>query len=121
VARDDASSDGDRDERPWGYYQVVDRGDGFQVKRISVRAGQRLSYQRHAHRSEHWFFVSGAGTVTIDDSVRPVAQGTSVDIGIGIAHRATNPGPGDLVFIETQLGDYLGEDDIVRLEDDYDR
>jgi mannose-6-phosphate isomerase-like protein (cupin superfamily) len=61
------------------------------------------------------------GTVTVDDAVRAVESGTSVDIGVGVAHRVTNPGPGDVVFIETQLGDYLGEDDIVRLDDDYDR
>lgn len=118
---DPRSTDQDYDERPWGYYQVIDRGDGFQVKRISVRAGHRLSYQRHEHRSEHWFFVRGAGTVTIDDTDRAVGVGTSVDVDVGVAHRVTNPGPGDVVFIETQLGDYLGEDDIVRIDDDYDR
>jgi len=109
------------DERPWGYYQVVDEGAGFKVKRICVRPGQRLSYQRHEHRAEHWFFVRGEGSVTIDDGVFAVGVGTSVDIGIGAAHRVANPGPDDVVFIETQVGDYLGEDDIVRLDDDYDR
>jgi mannose-6-phosphate isomerase-like protein (cupin superfamily) len=109
------------DERPWGYYQVIDEGAGFKVKRISVRPGHRLSYQRHDHRSEHWFFVRGDGSVTIDDDVRPVSAGTSVDIGVGVPHRVTNSGSDDVVFIETQVGDYLGEDDIVRLDDDYDR
>ena len=111
----------ERDERPWGYYQVVDEGPGFKVKRICVRPGQRLSYQRHALRSEHWFVVSGHGTVTLDDRASDVAPGATVDIPAGTAHRASCAGEEDLVFIEVQTGAYFGEDDIERIHDDYGR
>jgi mannose-6-phosphate isomerase len=111
----------ERDDRPWGYYEVVDADTSFQVKRICVRPGQRLSYQRHEHRSEHWYVVSGVGLVTLDGAERSVLPGDTVDIPIGAAHRAANPGAHDFVFIEVQRGAYFGEDDIVRLADDYER
>ena len=110
-----------RDERPWGDYEVIDRGEGYLVKRITVRSGQRLSYQRHASRAEHWFVVSGSGVATVDDEERAVSQGSALDIGIGAAHRIASAEGSDLVFIEVQTGDYLGEDDIERLDDDYGR
>ena len=112
----------ERDERPWGSYVVLDdeRPD-HKVKRIVVAPGQRLSYQRHRQRAEHWFVVAGAGRVTIDDVVRPVGPGDSVDIAVGQAHRAEAVGPGPLVFIEVQTGASFGEDDIERLSDDYGR
>ncbi len=112
---------GEPSERPWGDYQVVDGGDGFRVKRIRVRAGQRISYQRHRSRAEHWFVVAGAGVATIDGAEERVELGSVVDIPVGTAHRVGNDGTTDLVFIEVQTGSYFGEDDIERLDDDYDR
>lgn len=111
----------ERDERPWGDYEVVDHGEGYLVKRITVRRGQRISYQRHRLRAEHWFVVSGRGVATVDDEERPVSQGSVVDVAVGSAHRVASNDGGDLTFIEIQTGDYLGEDDIERLEDDYGR
>ena len=111
----------ERDDRPWGYYEVVDEGDGFRVKRLCVRPGQRLSYQRHTSRSEHWYVVAGTGVVTLDDVDRAVTTGDAVDIGVGTAHRAANLGQVDFVLVEVQTGSYFGEDDIERLSDDYDR
>ncbi len=108
-------------EKPWGAYQVLDAGDGFQVKRIEVRPGGRLSYQRHARRAEHWFVVAGEAQVVLDGAERRLSPGESVDIPIGAAHRVAPAGEERLVLIEIQTGDYLGEDDIVRLEDDYGR
>ena len=110
-----------RENRPWGYYEVVDAGDGFQVKRICVRPGKRLSYQRHRKRTEHWYVVTGTGLVTLDGDEFTVADGASVDIPVGSAHRVANDGSGDLVFVEVQTGSYFGEDDIERLSDDYGR
>lgn len=112
---------GETDERPWGAYVVLDDEPGHKVKRITVRPGRRLSYQRHEHRSEHWLVVSGEGIVTLDGTDSPVRAGTAVDVPVGTAHRIHNTGTEDLVFIEVQLGDYFGEDDITRLDDDYGR
>ncbi len=111
----------EHDDRPWGSYTVVDQGRGHKVKRIVVQPGKRLSYQRHARRSEHWFVIEGRGLVTLDDEPVEVAAGHAVDIPAGAAHRIENPGEGPLVFIEVQHGEYFGEDDIVRLEDDFGR
>jgi mannose-6-phosphate isomerase len=110
------------DERPWGSFTVLDEGDTFKVKRIEVLPGKRLSYQRHARRAEHWYVVSGTAKVTLNDETVLVRAGASIDIGISDAHRVENPsGEEKLVFIEVQTGDYFGEDDIVRIEDDFDR
>ena len=109
------------DERPWGSYTVLDDAPDHKVKRIEVSPGKRLSYQRHSRRAEHWFVVQGVGTVTLDGKKVSVAAGTAIDIPTGAAHRIENPGDGPLVFIEVQHGDYFGEDDIVRLEDDFGR
>ena len=109
------------DERPWGSFTVLDEGEGYKVKRIEVLSGKRLSYQRHTRRSEHWMVIRGSGAVTLDGREIPVAPGVVVDIPSGAAHRIHSRGPGKLVFIEIQRGDYLGEDDIVRLEDDFGR
>ena len=109
------------DERPWGSFTVLDEGDGFKVKRIEVTAGKRLSYQKHARRAEHWFVVSGTAKITLDGEEIIKAAGEAIDIPVGAAHRVENPGEKLLVFIEVQQGDYLGEDDIVRLEDDFGR
>jgi mannose-6-phosphate isomerase len=108
-------------ERPWGTYTVVAEADGFKVKTIEVRPGQRLSNQRHARRSEHWFVVAGHGAVTLDGSNVAVGPGNAVDVARDAAHRIQNTGPVPLVFVEVQHGDYFGEDDIVRLDDDYGR
>jgi mannose-6-phosphate isomerase len=110
-----------RDERPWGDYEVVDEGQGYLVKRITVRPGQRISYQRHESRAEHWFVVSGSGVATVDGEERHVSQGSALDIPVGAAHRIASDDDSSLTFIEVQTGDYLGEDDIERLEDDYGR
>ena len=109
------------DQRPWGSFTVLDEGDGFKVKRIEVLAGKRLSYQKHAQRAEHWIVVSGTAKVTLDDKEIMVLAGEAIDIEIGSAHRVENPGEDLLVFIEVQRGRYLGEDDIVRLQDDFGR
>jgi len=107
--------------RPWGYYQSVDRGERYQVKRIVVRPGGRLSLQKHHHRAEHWIVVRGAAEVTLNGSVQLVHENESIYLPIGSDHRLGNPGKIDLELIEVQTGSYLGEDDIVRIEDIYNR
>jgi mannose-6-phosphate isomerase len=113
---------GDGSVRPWGSYIVLDdSADDHKVKRMTVSPGQRLSYQAHARRSEHWFIVSGVADVLVDGVERRLEPGDSIDIPVGAKHRCTNLGTIDVVFVEVQLGDYFGEDDIVRYEDDYGR
>ena len=109
------------DRRPWGSFTVLDEGENFKVKRIEVLPGKRLSYQKHSQRAEHWVVVQGSAKVTLDDEQIIVAAGEAIDIEIGAAHRVENPGSDLLVFIEVQRGSYLGEDDIVRLQDDFGR
>ena len=109
------------DRRPWGTFTVLDEGENFKVKRIEVLPGKRLSYQKHAQRAEHWFVVQGTAKVTLDDREVNVSAGEAIDIAVGAAHRVENPGEELLVFIEVQRGSYLGEDDIVRLQDDFGR
>ena len=109
------------DRRPWGTFMVLDEGAGYKVKRIEVLPGKRLSYQRHARRAEHWVVVAGAAKVTLDGREITVPAGQAIDIPLGAAHRVENPGADTLTFIEVQRGDYLGEDDITRLEDDFGR
>ena len=108
-------------ERPWGTYQVLHTTAISQVKEITVKAGARLSYQTHQKRAEHWFIVAGHGEVTLDGVVQKVAPGDEVSFGIGVAHRVHNTGTEELIFVEVQTGTYFGEDDIVRIEDDYGR
>jgi len=108
-------------ERPWGSWHVIDEGDGYKIKRIHVSPGCRLSYQQHAHRSEHWVVISGVATCTIEGAQRTVGAGESVDVPLGARHRLGNDGTEELVVVEVQRGTYTGEDDIVRLEDDYGR
>jgi mannose-1-phosphate guanylyltransferase/mannose-6-phosphate isomerase len=107
--------------RPWGSYQALDLGDRYQVKRIVVKPGGRLSLQLHHHRAEHWVVVRGTARVTIGNDVRMLHENESVYIPMGAQHRLENPGKIDLELIEVQTGSYLGEDDIVRIEDDYRR
>ena len=109
------------DRRPWGSYTVLEEAPNFKVKRIEVLPGKRLSYQKHSQRSEHWFVVEGTAKVTLDGNEITIRTGEAIDIPIGAAHRVENPGNEDLIFIEVQRGAYLGEDDIVRLQDDYGR
>jgi mannose-6-phosphate isomerase len=109
------------DHRPWGSYTVLDDGATHKVKRITVLSGKRLSYQRHARRSEHWFMVTGTALVTLDGTRTELHAGQSIDIPVGTDHRIENATDTEVVFVEVQHGDYFGEDDIVRLEDDYGR
>jgi mannose-1-phosphate guanylyltransferase/mannose-6-phosphate isomerase len=107
--------------RPWGYYESIDDGDRFQVKRLMVKPGAALSLQMHHHRAEHWVVVSGTAKVTRGDEVMLLAENQSTYIPIGTKHRLENPGKVSLCLIEVQSGGYLGEDDIVRFEDVYRR
>jgi mannose-1-phosphate guanylyltransferase / mannose-6-phosphate isomerase len=110
-----------RVHRPWGWYQRVDIGQRFQVKRICVKPGGRLSLQRHFHRAEHWVVVTGSAEVTVGDRVVLLQENESAYVPIGCSHRLVNPGRIPLEIIEVQVGSYTGEDDIVRLEDVYNR
>jgi len=109
------------EERPWGTFFVLDDEAHHKVKRITVMPGQRLSYQRHTKRSEHWFVISGEATVTLDGSTVLLHSGNYVDIPQGVAHRLENRESAPLVIIEVQHCEYFGEDDIIRLSDDYGR
>lgn len=111
----------ERDQRPWGSYLVLEDAEDHKVKRIVVSPGKRLSYQRHARRSEHWFVLAGTGVVTLDGTDVPLSAGDAIDVPATVAHRMHNPGSEELVFIEVQHGEYFGEDDIVRLDDDFGR
>jgi mannose-1-phosphate guanylyltransferase/mannose-6-phosphate isomerase len=107
--------------RPWGYYQGIDAGARYQVKRIVVKPGGKLSLQKHFHRAEHWVVVKGTAEVTVDGKISTVHENESVYIPIGGVHRLANPGKIPLELIEVQVGSYLGEDDIVRMDDVYGR
>ncbi|WP_299058160.1 phosphomannose isomerase type II C-terminal cupin domain [uncultured Nocardioides sp.] len=111
----------DSAERPWGSWHVIDDANGYKVKRIHVHPGQRLSYQTHRHRSEHWVVIFGIATCVVDGEVIVAGPGESVDVDCGQAHRISNAHDEELVIIEVQHGAYTGEDDIERLEDDYGR
>ena len=107
--------------RPWGWYDGIDAGARFQVKRIMVKPGASLSLQMHHHRAEHWIVVSGTAEVTNGDKVIMLTENQSTYIPLGTTHRLANPGKVPLEIIEVQSGSYLGEDDIVRFEDTYGR
>jgi mannose-1-phosphate guanylyltransferase/mannose-1-phosphate guanylyltransferase/mannose-6-phosphate isomerase len=107
--------------RPWGWYEGIDEGERFQVKRIMVKPGEKLSLQMHHHRAEHWIVVSGTARVTRGEHIELLTENQSTYIPLGTTHRLENPGKIDLHMIEVQSGTYLGEDDIVRLEDVYKR
>ena len=108
-------------ERPWGHYFKLYQELGVWVKRVEVKPGHRLSLQKHGKRSEKWIVVMGKGSAIIDDKETPLGPGVIVDIPLGAVHRIGNTGDQKLVFIEVACGDYLGEDDITRLQDDYER
>jgi mannose-1-phosphate guanylyltransferase/mannose-6-phosphate isomerase len=107
--------------RPWGVYDSIDRGERFQVKRIVVNPGARLSLQMHHHRAEHWIVVCGTARVTRGDEEFLLSENESTFIPLGVVHRLENPGRVPLEMIEVQSGAYLGEDDIVRFDDKYGR
>jgi mannose-1-phosphate guanylyltransferase/mannose-6-phosphate isomerase len=107
--------------RPWGYYEGIDAGSRFQVKRIMVKPGEKLSLQMHHHRAEHWVVVRGTARITCGETVKLLSENESTYIPIGVTHRLENPGKMPLDIIEVQSGSYLGEDDIVRFEDIYAR
>ena len=109
------------DERPWGNFTVLDEGANYKVKRIEVLPQKRLSYQKHAQRAEHWMVVGGTALVTLDGEEITIRAGETIDIAVGAAHRVENREVEKLVLIEIQRGAYLGEDDIVRLQDDFGR
>lgn len=121
TARKGATATTDDNVRPWGRYDVLADDASFKVKTIVVEPGARLSYQRHQRRSEHWFVVRGRGVVTLDGAEVAVSAGGAVDVPARAAHRIANTGDEPLVFVEVQTGEYFGEDDIERLDDDYGR
>ena len=107
--------------RPWGWYDSIDEGERFKVKRIMVKPGEQLSLQKHHHRAEHWIVVKGTAMVECNDEAIMLSENQSTYIPLGSSHRLTNPGKIPLHMIEVQSGSYLGEDDIVRLQDNYGR
>ncbi|RDV81827.1 mannose-1-phosphate guanylyltransferase/mannose-6-phosphate isomerase [Ammonifex thiophilus] len=107
--------------RPWGSYTVLEEGERYKIKRLTVLPGKKLSLQRHYHRSEHWVVVRGTARITVDGEEKLLRPGESVFVPAGLSHRLENPGKVVLELIETQIGEYLGEDDIERLEDDFGR
>ena len=109
------------DHRPWGYFRVISDEPDHKVKRIVIYPRKRLSLQRHRLRAEHWFILSGEVVVTRGSEEIRLEAGQSIDIPKGALHRAMNPGMEDTVIIEVQTGNYFGEDDIERVEDDFDR
>ena len=121
LAKRAEATDHRRIYRPWGYYESVDSGERFQVKRLVVVPRGTLSLQKHLHRAEHWVAVRGTAEVTIGDDKKIVHENESAYIPIGAVHRLANPGKIPLELIEVQTGSYFGEDDIIRLEDVYRR
>lgn len=111
----------ERVQRPWGWYETVSEATGNKIKRIHVQPGQSLSLQKHHQRAEHWVVVAGIARVTVGGRAFDISVGEHCDIALGQVHRLVNPAADPLEIIEVQIGDYLGEDDIVRLEDNYGR
>ena len=111
----------EKESRPWGTYEVLLDDEDCKVKKIVVKPGQNPSYQMHYKRSEKWIIISGQGMLRLNDTVRKVSAGDTIDVPVKAKHTIINDKDEDLVFIEVQLGEYFGEDDIVRLEDKYGR
>ena len=111
----------ERTERPWGWYETVYEAPGHKIKRIGVHPGQQLSLQKHHQRAEHWVVVIGTALVTVGDQIYEMLPGQHMDIALGEVHRLANKTTGPVEIVEVQFGSYLGEDDIVRLQDDYGR
>ena len=110
-----------KEERPWGWYEVIDQGDRYKVKNIEVKSGSSLSLQQHHHRTEHWIVGSGTALVQLNDDKQLLTENQSTYIPLGCKHRLSNPGKIPLKIIEVQSGPYLEEDDIERFEDDHGR
>ena len=108
-------------ERPWGWYEVIDQGDRYKTKNIEVNPGERLSLQYHYHRSEHWVVVTGTAFVRVGDTEKLLFQNESIYVPPTVKHRLSNPGRVPLRIVEVQCGTYLEEDDIIRLDDEYNR
>ena len=108
-------------ERPWGWYEVIDEGDRYKIKNIEVNPGERLSLQYHYHRSEHWVVVTGTAFVHVGDIEKLLYQNESIYVPPIVKHRLSNPGRVPLRIVEVQCGTYLEEDDIIRLDDEYNR
>ena len=108
-------------ERPWGWYEVIDEGDRYKTKNIEVNPGERLSLQYHYHRSEHWVVVTGTAFVRVGDTEKLLFQNESIYVPPTAKHRLSNPGRVPLRIVEVQCGTYLEEDDIIRLDDEYNR
>ncbi|MBU3739944.1 MAG: mannose-6-phosphate isomerase [Rhodoferax sp.] len=121
VPVDSAAPATERCHRPWGWYETLAEMPGAKVKRIRVEAGQQLSLQKHHQRAEHWVVTQGVARVTLGQDVRDLQVGEHIDIAVGAVHRLASPGPDATEIVEVQFGSYLGEDDIVRLQDDYGR
>ena len=115
------NKDNNNSERPWGRYFVLDDNPGYKIKRIEVNPKARLSYQYHKKRSETWVVIQGEGVVTIEGKNKNISKGDTIIIPITSKHRIENIGNDKLIFIEVQTGEYFGEDDIIRIEDDYNR
>lgn len=111
----------DSPQRPWGFYEVLADEPDHKIKRITVNPGGRLSLQRHQKRQEHWYTLKGSAIATLNDTTVKLSPGSSVDVPVRTIHRIENNGEEPFVFIEIQRGDYFGEDDIERFEDDYGR
>ena len=109
------------EQRPWGYFVNLLEEPGYKVKKLVIKPGQRISLQMHNYREEHWIIVQGEGTAIVGDQIKKVRKGDYVYIPKKTKHRLENTGQSDLIVIEVQIGDYLGEDDIIRFEDDYGR
>jgi mannose-6-phosphate isomerase-like protein (cupin superfamily) len=115
------SDSNERIQRPWGTFQVIKTGDGYQLKIITVDPGQELSLQLHKRRTEHWVVLAGKARAIIGDEVLELEPGDDAQVPVGVRHRLSNFGDAPLEIVESQFGDYLGEDDIVRFEDRYGR
>lgn len=109
------------EQRPWGWFKILLETPTYKIKELLVKPGCRVSYQSHERRSEHWVVVRGTATIVLDDKTYTLEEGMSTDVPTGTKHRIGNTTTSDLVFIEVQRGDYFGEDDITRYEDDYKR
>ena len=115
------SPDNEFSQRPWGNYKKLFQEPGVWVKRIEVNPGERLSLQKHSKRSEKWIIIQGCGLAIVDSKEIPVNAGVVIDVPLGAIHRIGNTGQDALIFIEVACGSYLAEDDIIRLQDDYNR
>jgi len=111
----------ERTLRPWGWFETVSEGSGIKIKRIGVHPGQQISLQKHLHRAEHWVVTQGLAHITLDQRVFDLGPGGHCDIALGQVHRIANQTAAPVEIVEVQFGSYLGEDDIVRLRDDYGR